>query len=318
MKSVNSKRRDMIKYLLGGAIVGHIPALTFGQEVRAEEKTPVYFTRDLSSKGVNRVFDRVKDNVRGKTTIKLHVGDPGNKNFLSPDLVKDLCLRTKATLCDSNVLYGGRRGSTDSHKEVAKEHGFSFAEFDVLDADGDVALPVKNGKHLKEAYLGKNILNYDSIIVLTHFKGHAMAGFGGAMKNIGVGIASKRGKGIVHGNWQLHGKEFLEHVIEYASALTEARKNRIVYISVLNNLSVRCDCDSSAPPPVMPDIGILASTDIVAIEKASLDLLYKAAGEKGNALTHHIEEKTGAYQIQYAQKLGMGNASYRLIEETVS
>jgi uncharacterized Fe-S center protein len=246
------------------------------------------------------------------------VGEPGNTNYLSPGLLRDLSDSVRATLADSNVLYGGARGTTERHLEVAKEHGFTFAPVDILDAEGDSVIPVKGGNRLKEAIVGSHMLNYDWLISVAHFKGHAMAGFGGTFKNIAVGVASPRGKRAIHssgeGTFSSTGQPFLEKVIEYAKAVIDTKGGQAIYINVLNNLSVDCDCDARAAHPSMPDIGILASRDPVALEKASLDLIYARPDGEKKHLVERIESRNGAYQIEYAEKLGIGSAKYNLVK----
>jgi len=235
----------------------------------------VYFTTDISGKGVLDVYRALGVPVSGKVVIKLHMGEPGNENYLRPELVKGLADTVKANLADSNTAYGGRRGNTASHLQAAKDHGFTFATVDILDSDGEVKLPINNNKHLKEAVLGSHIMNYDWIISVAHFKGHSMAGFGGTFKNLAVGIASPAGKRAIHSDsggamFSTRGEPFHEKVVEYNKALMDARPGKMLYINILNNMSVDCDCSARAPKSTITDIGILASLDPVALEKASL------------------------------------------------
>ncbi len=281
---------------------------------RTADNPAVFMTTDISSTGLMKVYDRIKAPISGKTVIKLHMGERGNNNYIRPYLLKELATTTKATLADSNVMYGGARSTTVGHLEVAKEHGFTFAPIDILDADGEIKLPVKGGIQVKEALVGSHIMNYDSIIVVSHFKGHALAGFGGTFKNVAVGIASTGGKRAIHSGGYQSGNAFIERVVDYFKAVADAHPGKMVYINVLNNLSVDCDCDSSAAHPSMPDIGILASTDPVALEQASLDLIYSRPKEENQHLVERIESKKGQYQIEAAAKQGLGKTTYKLVQ----
>ena len=278
----------------------------------------VYFTSDISSKGILAVYRALGVQVSGKVAIKVHFGEPGNPNNLKAELLKDLAAAVNGTFVDSNVVAGRNRGSTAAHIQTAKQHGFGYAPIDILDADGEIKLPIKNGKHQKEALLGSHIMNYDWIISVAHFKGHSLAGFGGTFKNLAIGIATPAGKRAIHTNpggamWSSREEPFLEKVIEYNQALLGARPGRLLYINVLNNLSVDCDCISGAAKPSMPDIGILASMDPVALEKASLDLIYARPAKEREALVERIESRKGAHQVIYAEKMGLGKQAYELI-----
>jgi uncharacterized Fe-S center protein len=279
----------------------------------------VYFTTNISGKGVLDVYRALGVPVSGKVVIKLHMGEPGNENYLRPELVRDLATAVRGSFADSNTAYGGRRGSTESHLQAAKEHGFTFAPVDILDADGEVKLPIRNGKHLKEAILGSHIMNYDWIISVAHFKGHSMAGFGGTFKNLAVGIASPAGKRAIHSDsggamFSTSGEPFHEKVIEYNKALMDAKSGKMLYINILNNLSTDCDCSARAPKSTMADIGILASLDPVALEKASLDLIYARPANERKALVDRIESRGGIHQVIYAEKMGLGSQTYELVK----
>ena len=278
----------------------------------------VYFTKDISGKGILAVYRALGVPVSGRVVIKLHMGEPGNQNYLRPELLKDLVGEVKGSFADSNTAYGGRRGTTASHIEAAKEHGFTYAPVDILDADGTVKLPVKNGVHLSEALLGSHIMNYDWIISVAHFKGHSMAGFGGTFKNLAIGIATPEGKRIIHSNpggamFSSSGEPFFEKIVEYNKALMDAKPGRMLYINVLNNLSVDCDCSARAPKSTMADIGVLASLDPVALEKASLDLVYSSPANERKALVERIESRGGLHQVIYAEKVGLGSQIYELV-----
>ena len=279
----------------------------------------VYFTSDISSKGILDVYRALGVPVSGKVAVKVHFGEPGNINFARPELFSDLMKTVNGTFVDSNIIMGGaRRGSTAAHLQVAREHGFGYAPLDILDAGGEVKLPVKNGDQLTEALLGANIMNYDWIISLAHFKGHSLAGFGGTFKNLAVGIATPAGKRVLHGSsgnnlFVGRGEPFLEKVVEYNMALSAAKPGKLIYINILNNLSLDCDCISRAGGPSMPDIGILASLDPVALEKASVDLIYARPASERRALVERIESRRGIHQVQYAEQKGLGSQTYELV-----
>jgi uncharacterized Fe-S center protein len=278
----------------------------------------VYFTTDISSRGLLAAYKALGSAVTGKVAIKLHMGERGNTNYLNPGLLKDLQTETRGTFTDSNTYYGGARSTTKGHLEVAKEHGFSYAPVDILDADGEVSLPVKGGKQLKEAIVGAHIRNYDWIVSVAHFKGHSMAGFGGTFKNMAVGIASPNGKKAIHANeggaaWASSGEAFFEKIVEYNKAVIESKAGRVLFINILNNMSVSCDCDGNAPKATISDIGILASADPVALERASLDMVYAKPANEKKALVERIESRGGVYQVTYAEKIGLGSQKYELM-----
>jgi uncharacterized Fe-S center protein len=279
----------------------------------------VYFTADISGRGLLAVYRALGIPVSGKVAVKLHMGEPGNTNYLRPEIVRPLAEAVRASFVDSNTYYGGARGTTAGHLQAARDHGFGFAPIDILDSGGEVRIPIRNGKHQKEAILGKNIMDYDWIISVAHFKGHSQAGFGGTFKNLAIGIASPRGKGSIHGRtgggaWSESGEPFFEKIIEYNQALMDAKRGRMLYINVLNNLSTSCDCDARAPRALMGDIGILASADPVALEKASVDLIYESPEEGKRHLIERIESRGGLHQIVYAEKMGLGSQKYELIK----
>jgi len=278
----------------------------------------VYFTTDISGKGILAAYKALGVPVSGKVAIKLHMGEPGNQNYLRPELLRDLVKEVNGSFVDSNTAYGGRRGSTAAHLEAAKEHGFTYAPVDILDADGEIKLPIRGGKHLTEAILGSHIMNYDWIISVAHFKGHSMAGYGGTFKNLAIGIATPEGKRAIHSNpgggmFSSTGEPFFEKIIEYNKALADSKPGKLLYINVLNNLSTECDCNARAPKSAMADIGILASLDPVALEKASLDQIYSRPANERKALVERIESRNGAYQAIYGEKMGMGSKAYELI-----
>ena len=269
------------------------------QEQKSDGNTnvpKVYMFKEISPENLVKIYEALGREATGKVAVKLSTGEPGGHNFLQPALIKDLVQKVKGTIVECNTAYGGGRADTENHLKAAKDHGFTaIAPVDIMDAEGEVALPVKGGKHLKEDFVGSHYLNYDFTIVLSHFKGHAMGGFGGAIKNISIGIASSAGKAWIHSAGKTKGNpwgnlppqdDFLESMAEAAKAIIDHCGDKILYISVANNLSVDCDCDSSPEDPKMGDIGILASLDPVALDKACTDLV-RASEDHGKI--HLIE-----------------------------
>lgn len=313
------KSKRLLSFTLTAIIcVASITACGTGVFAAAGDSV-VYMTTDISSGGVMAVYRALGRPAEGKVAIKIHMGEPGNQNFLSPELVRGLARAVNGTFVDSNTAYGGGRGNTSAHLEAAKEHGFTaVASVDILDADGEINLPIKGGTHLKEAVMGSRYKNYDFIISVAHFKGHSMAGFGGTFKNLAIGIASSRGKGIVHsgGSGSIFSSPtipFLERIAEYTKAVIDDKGDKIIYINVLNNLSVDCDCNSGAAHPEMEDIGILASLDPVALDKASVDLIYSAPESERRHLVERIESRDGAHLLEYSERLGLGSRKYQLV-----
>lgn len=267
-----------------------------------------------------KIYEALGREATGKVAVKLHMGEPGGNNYLSPDLVKDFVLLVNGTFVDSNTAYGGKRGQTALHLQAAEDHGFTaYAPVDILDADGTVSLPIEGGVHLSEDVVGSHYENYDFMVILSHFKGHAMGGFGGAIKNMSIGIASVSGKCLIHSAGRSDSsfytftdqEDFLESMAEAAKAVADDRGDKILYINVMNNLSVDCDCDSSPAKPHMADIGILASLDPVALDKACVDLVY--AAPDGKDLIERIEMKKGTYTLVYGEQIGLGSQSYDLV-----
>jgi uncharacterized Fe-S center protein len=278
----------------------------------------VYFTTDISAKGILAAYRALGVPVSGRVAVKLHMGEPGNQNFLRPELLRDLINQVNGSFVDSNTAYGGRRGNAAAHLEAARDHGFTYAPVDILDADGEVKLPIRGGKHLPEAVLGSHIMNYDWIISVAHFKGHSMAGYGGTFKNLAIGIATPAGKRDIHSNpggamFSSTGEPFFEKIIEYNKALTDATPGKVLYINVLNNLSTECDCNARAPKAAMADIGVMASLDPVALEKASLDQVYARPANERKDLVERIESRNGAYQVIYGERMGLGSQTYELV-----
>ena len=287
-------------------------------------RAKVFFTPVIDAEHLFKLYRRVNEGIYGRTAIKLHTGEKNGPNILPHDLVRDFQSRVpNSNIVETNTLYEGDRYTTEGHREALKVNGWDFCPVDILDEEGGVDLPVRNGFHLDHVTMGGHIVNYDSLIVLTHFKGHAMGGFGGSMKNIAIGCADGRiGKQQVHAvsdvnlPWdQWPGKEMLmETMAESAKAVCDYFGKKIVFINVLRRMSVDCDCaGTSAAEPTIPDIGILASTDILAIDQASVDLVYGRPAAEKHDLVERIESRRGLHQLTAMKALGMGNDQYDLI-----
>lgn len=297
----------------------------------AQEKSPVFFTTDISVAGLLKIYSRINEGITGKTAIKLHTGEPHGPNLLPIELIKGLQAQVpNSTIVECNVLYPSPRQKTETHKQVIAVNGFDFCPVEIMDEDGDVMLPVPGvkellsdptkqssytpGDHLTEVAVGKGLLNYDSLLVYTHFKGHSMAGFGGSLKNIGIGCMSgSNGKQMVHGKGWPRGGLFLERMVESGKAVTSHFGEHITYINVLKNISVDCDCDAHGAKPTCRDIGIFGSRDILAIDKACIDMLYAQAPDQRHDIIERIETRHGTHQLEYMKTLGLGNDQYDLI-----
>lgn len=285
----------------------------------AQEGTPVYFTSDISPEGLQRVWDTLGAQPQGRVAVKLSTGEPGGNNFLQPSLIGDLVSNLGATIVECNTAYGGARSSTESHLRAAADHGFTaIAEVDIMDSDGQMSIPVSGGSHLNEDIVGANLANYDYVVSLAHFKGHAMGGFGGALKNCSIGIASADGKRLIHSagestsSWGNPSQDaFLESMAEAAKAVSDYLGGNMCYINVMNRLSVDCDCDSHPAEPDMADIGILASLDPVALDRACVDLVY--AAPDGESLIRRMESLNGPHILDHAEAIGLGSQAYALV-----
>ena len=284
------------------------------------ENSNVFFTRKIDGEGLRRLYALVNQGMTGNIAVKLHTGEPGGPNLIPVDIVKSLMHDIPgASIVECNVLYPGPRQTTEGHRATIARNGWTFCPVDILDAEGDTHLPVHGGKWIKELAVGKNLLSYDSMLVLTHFKGHTLGGFGGSLKNIAIGCASgKAGKEQLHRQgdtlWS-GGTNFMERMAEGGKAITGHFGQRITYINVLRNMSVDCDCAGTrAAAPVAPDLGILASTDILAADQASVDLVYALPEAQKRDLVERIESRGGLRQLTYMKELGMGAGSYDLIE----
>lgn len=290
--------------------------------VSKDGKAPVvYMTKDISPAGLMQVYKAMGWTPAGKVGVKLSTGEPPASHYLDPNLIKDLVHEVNGTIVECNTAYGGARASTEMHRQVAKDHGFTaIADVDIMDAEGSMALPVENGFHLKENYVGTHFADYDSYLVLSHFKGHAMAGFGGAIKNISIGFGSSEGKSWIHtaGNARTgiggDQDDFLESMADAAKSVSDymGHGERMAYVNVMNNLSVDCDCDGHAAAPDMHDIGILASTDPVALDQACIDLVYSAPDSA--SLVQRIESRNGLHTLEAAEQIGLGSRTYQLVQ----
>ena len=281
----------------------------------------VYMFTGITADNLVKIYEALGREATGKVAVKISTGEPGGHNFLDPDLIKDLVQKVNGTIVECNTAYGGGRTNAADHMRAAEEHGFTaIAPVDIMDAEGEVELPLEGGRHLTRDIVGSHFLNYDFVIVLSHFKGHAMGGFGGAIKNMSIGIASANGKRYIHSagasttSWGNPAQDdFLESMAEAAKAVADHCGNNILYISVANNLSVDCDCDSSPADPQMGDIGILASLDPVALDKACTDLVRSSDDHGKIHLIERIDSRNGMHTLDHAEALGMGSQKYELI-----
>ncbi len=293
-------------------------------EERSGESSVVFFTRDLSEEGLIKIFDRVSSVLTDKVAIKLHTGEAEGPNIIPRPWVKELIGKRlpEATIIETNTYYEGSRYTTEAHRKTLAVNGWDFCPVDITDEDGVAALPVKGGKWFDEMHVGKNMLYYDSLLVLTHFKGHVMGGFGGSNKNIGIGCADGRiGKKEIHAwpgsdnMWSIGQEELMERISESTKATVDYFSPHICYINTMRNMSVSCDCEGpGAEPVVTPDIGLVASLDILAADNACIDLIYSLPGGGGKALIERVETRHGFRQLSYMKELGMGNDRYILTD----
>ncbi len=290
------------------------------------EKSKVYFIKEITPENIVKIYEKLETKLEGKVAVKLHSGEKGNQNFIRPEMVKNMVEHVNGTVVECNTAYEGARNSTEKHKKLLEEHGWNkYFNVDLLDAEGpDMVLPIPNGRIIKENYVGKNLANYDSMLVLSHFKGHAMGGYGGALKQLSIGCSSSDGKTWIHTAGKAKHQEelwdnlpeqdkFLEAMADAASSVVDYFKDKIVFINIMKNISVDCDCASNAEAPCVKDIGILASTDPVAIDQACIDLV-KNSGDPG---TEHFFERVnsrhGTHTIDVAEEIGIGSKEYDLI-----
>lgn len=289
------------------------------------EKSKVYFSKEITPEKLVEIFKKLNVDLGGKVAVKLHSGEKGNQNYIRPEFVKPIIDLVGGTVVECNTAYNGARNSTEKHKKLMKEHKWTdYFDVDIMDEDGDIAFAVPNGKVIKENYVGKNIENYDSMLVLSHFKGHPMGGYGGAIKQLSIGCASSAGKAWIHSGgvtndqtkvWGKHAEQnkFLEAMAESASSVMDYFGKNIAFVNIMCNMSVDCDCCAVAEDPCMKDIGILASTDPIAIDQACLDLVYSSNDKGKDHLIERIESRNGVHTIEAAFELGFGNRKYELI-----
>ena len=283
-------------------------------------KSKVYFTADLTPEAMLRLYDALGVKLEGRVAVKVHSGEPGNQNFLRPDFMKPMIDKVGGTIVECNTAYDGGRTTTKAHKITMERHGWiAAADVDILDEEEDLELPIPNGKVIRKNYVGAHLTRYDSLLVLSHFKGHPMGGFGGALKNISIGIASSRGKQYIHGAgnmdkfWDAGHDAFLESMADAASSIHDRFRGKSAYINVMKNMSVDCDCCAVAEDPKIGDIGILASLDPVALDQACLDLVYQSDDPGKADLIERIESRHGVHTVEAAADLGMGSREYELV-----
>lgn len=284
-------------------------------------KSKVFFTRTITPDKVLELYKMTEKTLPGKVAIKLHSGEVGNQNFLKPDFWQPVIEHVGGTVVECNTAYDGERNTTEKHLITIEKHGWSkYFDVDLLDAEGpDLELAIPNGKRIQKNYVGKNLANYDSLLVLSHFKGHPMGGYGGALKQLSIGIASSYGKAYIHGAgvpeeiWTADHDSFLESMADAAASITDYFKDKVIYINVMKNMSVDCDCCAVAEDPCMKDIGILVSLDPVAIDQACIDLVYAANDPGRDHLIERIESRNGIHTIEAAAALGLGSREYKLI-----
>ncbi len=291
------------------------------------EKSKVYFIREITPENIIKAYEALGKNLEGNVAVKMHSGEQGNQNYLRPEFVQDVIHHVNGTVVECNTAYEGARNSTEKHKKLIEEHEWNkYFPFDLLDAEGpDMELEIPNGKVLKKNYVGKNLANYNALFVLSHFKGHAMGGYGGALKQLSIGCASSRGKTLIHTAGVTDDQKvlfqnlpeqdrFLEAMADAAKSVVDYFKGNAVYINVMKNISIDCDCDAHASAPCMQDIGILASLDPVAVDQACLDLVYQSNDPGKDKLIERIESRHGVHTIESAYDLGVGNREYELVQ----
>lgn len=290
------------------------------------EKAKVYFTKEITPQSVIKVYEKLGIKLPGNVAVKLHSGEEGNQNYIKPDFVKAIVERVNGTVVECNTAYEGARNSTDKHKKLLEKHGWTkYFDVDLMDEAGpDMVLDIPNGKVIKKNYVGKNLKNYDSLLVLSHFKGHPMGGYGGALKQLSIGVASSAGKSYIHsaGKYTDQTKvwgdlpeqdKFLESMADAASSVVNYFKPNVAYINVICNLSVDCDCCAVAEDPCMKDIGVLASLDPVALDQACIDLIYNSKDPGKDHFIKRVERQNGIHTIEAASSIGVGSRNYELI-----
>ena len=324
-------KRIISALMLGGFILSGCATANSKTDTQAEAGTEiadtsvVYMTREISPEAILKLYKALGREARGKVAVKISTGEPGGHNFLDPKLIAPFVKEVDGTIVECNTAYQGKRFNTEDHRRAAEEHGFTaIAPVDIMDADGEVKLPLEGGKHLKYDIVGSHYPDYDFTVILSHFKGHAMGGFGGAVKNMSIGIASSNGKSYIHtagkietadSIWQNIAEQdlFLESMAEAAKSVADHCGDNILYISVANNLSVDCDCDSHPADPQMHDIGILASLDPVALDKACTDLVRSSDDHGKVHLIERIDSRHGMHTLDYGEEIGLGSQTYKIV-----
>ena len=288
-------------------------------------KSIVYFTKKIEPESLIKLYQKLNVNLEPEIAIKVHTGEEGNQNYIKPDFYKYLVNYLDGVVVECNTAYGGERNETSKHLKLLERHGFNIFKTDILDSTGDLELEIPNGLVIKKNYVGKNIKKYNSCLVLSHFKGHPMGGYGGALKQLSIGFASSNGKSYIHSAGKVKSQDvlwdniasqdkFLESMADAASSVINYFKDNIAYINIMKNISVDCDCCSVAEDPCIPDIGILASTDPVALDKACLDLIYNSNFQGKDHFIERVETRNGKHILDAASKLNLGNLEYELID----
>ncbi|MCI8430240.1 MAG: DUF362 domain-containing protein [Lachnospiraceae bacterium] len=285
------------------------------------QKSKVYFTKEITPEAVLKLYDALGASLPGKVAVKLHSGEVGNQNFIRPDFWQPMIAKANGTIVECNTAYEGKRNTTEAHWETMKQHGWTdIAKVDIMDEEGEMELSVGGGKRIQKNYVGDHLKNYDSMLVLTHFKGHPMGGFGGSLKNISIGIASAHGKAYIHGAgdveafWSADHDSFLESMADAAKSVIRFFDGKMAYVNVMKNMSVDCDCCAVAEDPKMADIGILASADPVALDQACVDLVYQSEDPGKSHLIERMESRNGIHIVETAVELGIGSREYELVE----
>lgn len=283
------------------------------------EKSKVYFMKEISKENLVKIYDALNVKLPGKVAVKVHSGEEGNQNYLRPEFMQDIVKHVNGTIVECNTAYGGERNTTEKHQKLMENHRWSkLYNVDIMDAEGPIELPIPEGKVIKVNYVGKDIQNYDSMLVISHFKGHPMGGFGGALKNISIGVASSYGKAYIHGAgepekiWTADHDKFLESMADADKSIVDHFKENILFINIMCNMSVDCDCCAVAEDPCMQDIGILASTDPVALDQACIDLVYNSNDPGKDHFIERVESRNGVHTIEAAAEIGVGNREYEL------
>lgn len=289
------------------------------------EKAKVYFTKEITEESLVKIYEKLGIELKGNVAVKLHSGEEGNQNYLKPEFVKDIITRVGGTVVECNTAYDGARNTTEKHKKLMTSHGWDkYYKVDIMDSEKDITLDIPNGHVINKDYVGSHLDNYDSMLVLSHFKGHPMGGYGGALKQLSIGVASSRGKVYIHTSGKTtdmnklwdnlpEQDKFLETMADAASTVHNKFQGNIAYINVMKNMSVDCDCCAVAEDPCMKDIGVLASLDPIAIDKACIDLVYNSSDPGRDHLVERIDSRHGTHILKAADKLGFGTTDYELI-----